>query len=112
MKDLAKQTNEATGEIRGALSGILVAAEHATGHGVELAASIEAVRTLTHGMVEQLQEQSQVAVAAAKYVDQAAAEVDAIGHELNHAAVAVDARTPQSPEVPVPTTEEGAASCH
>lgn len=110
VKDLAKQTNEATGEIRSALSGILVAAEHATGHGVELDGSIQSVRSLTRGMVEQLQEQAQVAVAAAKYVDEAATGVESIAEQLSR----VSAAAPQpSLSLEVATTqEEGATSCH
>ncbi len=109
VKELAKQTNEATGEIRTALSGILVAAEHATGQGVELNGSIEAVRSVTRGMVDQLQEQSQVAVAAAKYVDEAASGVDSIAEALSRAA---PSQLPSQPLEVQSSPEEGETSCH
>jgi methyl-accepting chemotaxis protein len=111
VKELAKQTNEATGEIRTALSGILVAAEHATGHGAELDGSIDAVRNLTRGMVAQLQEQAQVAVAAAKYVDEAANGVDSVALELSRASATQVQEAVPTHEA-VPTEEQGAASCH
>jgi methyl-accepting chemotaxis protein len=93
VKDLAKQTNGATGEIRSALSGILVAAENATGHSGELDRSISSVRETTRAIVEQLQEQAQVSVAAARYVDEAAVSVDGIADRLEREAQQAQARS-------------------
>lgn len=82
VKELAQQTSAATLDIREALSGILTAAERARRHGGALDEAIEAVRCLTHGMMERIQEQASVATAAAGYVEQAAAGVDAIADRL------------------------------
>lgn len=122
VKELAKQTNEATGEIRAALSGILVAAEHATGQGAQLDQSIDGVRSATRGLVEQLQEQAQVAVAAAKYVDDSARDVDSISSELErvqaapsggeHPTVSQPAPGGALPSEPSTSEAEGATSWH
>jgi methyl-accepting chemotaxis protein len=108
VKDLAKQTNAAVGDIRHSLSGIVVAAENATGHTGELDVAINSVRTLTNGFVDTLTEQSQVAVAAAKYVDEAATGVDGIGRELEkaHAQAAAAAAAATAPS---PTEADGRA---
>jgi methyl-accepting chemotaxis protein len=90
VKDLARQTNGATGDIRDALSGILCAAENATGHSTELSRSIVVVREMTRVIVRQLLEQAQVSVAAARNVDQTAAGVDAIAERLGQVARAYE----------------------
>lgn len=85
VKDLAKQTTEATAEIRTALEGIQGAAGTATTQSTVLDGAINTVRALTHTFVETLQEQAQVAQAATKYVDEAANSVDSIADTLKRA---------------------------
>jgi methyl-accepting chemotaxis protein len=101
VKELAQQTSAATLDIREALTGILTAAEHARGHGGTLDEAIEAVRRLTHGMMERIQEQASVAAAAAGYVEQAAAGVDSIAERLR----------PQGAPPPDSEQRQGARSC-
>jgi methyl-accepting chemotaxis protein len=105
VKDLSRQTNTATQDIRTALSGILAAAQGATGHCTELDGAIVGVRSMTHTLVEQLTEQAQVSVAAARYVDQAASAVDGIALGLEQLE-----RRPALSEVN--SHLQGATPCH
>jgi methyl-accepting chemotaxis protein len=98
VKDLARQTNGATVDIRTSLSGILAAAEKATGHTAQLDRAIAGVRDLTRGVVAQLQEQAEVSVAAARYVDEAASHVDDIGRRIDALAAPAAPAAPPVPE--------------
>lgn len=113
VKDLARQTNGATGDIRVALTGILKAAQKATGHSAELDQAITTVRNFTHDVVTHLQEQADISKAAARYVDEAAVHVDEVAGKLE--AVARQLAPPASAPDPVtnPQSEaEGATPWH
>lgn len=116
VKDLARQTNTAIGDIRHSLSGILIAAENATGHSGELDSAITSVRTLTNTFVDTLSEQAQVAIAASKYVDEAAGGVDGIARELEGAQLRNNAPPAPQPdaasEVGSAVQAEGECVCH
>jgi methyl-accepting chemotaxis protein len=83
VKDLARQTRDATQDIRAAMEHITRAANDAGTRSLDLDASLESIRKATDAFVVQLKEQAEVSQAACRYVDAAADTVDAIAQNLS-----------------------------
>lgn len=82
VKDLAKQTHDATLEIREAMTAISGAASETSGRSQSLDTALENITTATHAFIENLKEQAEVSTAACRYVDEAAESVDGIAKAL------------------------------
>lgn len=82
VKDLAKQTHDATLEIREAMTAISGAASETSSRSQSLDAALQTITTATHAFISNLKEQAEVSTAACRYVDEAAESVDGIAKEL------------------------------
>ncbi|MBL8937915.1 MAG: hypothetical protein JNM69_25355, partial [Archangium sp.] len=82
VKDLAKQTHDATLEIREAMTAISGAASETSCRSQSLDTSLQTITSATHTFIENLKEQAEVSTAACRYVDEAAESVDGIAKAL------------------------------
>ncbi|MBM4782786.1 MAG: hypothetical protein GQE15_34345 [Archangiaceae bacterium] len=82
VKDLAKQTHDATLEIREAMTAIAGAASETSSRSQSLDTALQTITTATHTFMTNLKEQAEVTTAACRYVDEAAESVDGIAKEL------------------------------
>lgn len=82
VKDLAKQTHDATLEIQEAMTAISGAASETSSRSQSLDSALQAITTATHAFISNLKEQAEVSTAACRYVDEAAESVDGIAKEL------------------------------
>lgn len=82
VKDLAKQTHDATLEIQEAMTAISGAASETSSRSQSLDAALQTITTATHAFISNLKEQAEVSTAACRYVDEAAESVDGIAKEL------------------------------
>lgn len=82
VKDLAKQTHDATLEIREAMTAISGAASETSSRSQSLDTSLQTITSATHTFIENLKEQAEVSTAACRYVDEAAESVDGIAKAL------------------------------
>ena len=82
VKELSKQTNSATLEIREAMAAITLAATNTHQHSHELDGALGSITRATGDFVQRLREQAEVSHAARQYIDEAAGTVDGIAAAL------------------------------
>jgi methyl-accepting chemotaxis protein len=83
VKDLARQTHQATTEIQEAMGAIAGAATETDQRSRSLDETLQGVTRATHAFIANLKEQAEVSSTACKYVDEAAESVDGIAQALS-----------------------------
>jgi methyl-accepting chemotaxis protein len=82
VKDLARQTQSATQDIRSAMGDITTAASTTSVRSRDLDDALQRISKTTDDFVARLKEQADVSHAACRYVDEAAETVDGIAKDL------------------------------